>query len=247
MIWATPEDMIWFGYPRARNPETLRAKVAGFQKPGVRVIPYSTPFVLSIGSPESRLYGHEWLRVGEGDSAALVVRGQTPEQATSHVVVWGLAGGEKVIDVDLTESSTQRIGFPLPDGWSTPQLVGFSPHGDELVVADREAGVTFYDADSGESRRNLAPEGTTLNNVGAWSLSPDGRQLAVFGLQDRENEVAAALYDATTGQRRVRLPTHTKYPPIAVQWNHDRSRIALKSGRHEQSDKVNTAPSRVGG
>ena len=75
MIWANQEDMIWFGYPKARDPEALRAKVAGFQKPGARVIPYSTPFVLSIDSPESRLYGHEWLRVGEGDSgSADVVR-----------------------------------------------------------------------------------------------------------------------------------------------------------------------------
>ncbi|HJN14617.1 MAG TPA: DUF6067 family protein, partial [Armatimonadota bacterium] len=70
MIWANQEDMIWFGYPKARDPEALRAKVAGFQKPGARVIPYSTPFVLSIDSPESRLYGHEWLRVGEGDSGS---------------------------------------------------------------------------------------------------------------------------------------------------------------------------------
>ena len=70
MIWTNPEDMLWFGYPRARDAEALRAKVAGFQKPGARVIPYSTPFLLSIESPESHLYGHEWVRVGEGDSGS---------------------------------------------------------------------------------------------------------------------------------------------------------------------------------
>ena len=70
LIWTNKNDMIWFGYPQARNPAELREKVAGFHKRNVRVIPYSTPFLLSIESPESRLYGNEWLRVGEGDSGS---------------------------------------------------------------------------------------------------------------------------------------------------------------------------------
>ena len=75
MIWTNSEDMIWFGYPRARDPGALRDRVAGLHERDVRVIPYSTPFLLSIESPESGLYGHEWLRVGEGDSgSADVVR-----------------------------------------------------------------------------------------------------------------------------------------------------------------------------
>lgn len=70
LIWANKKDMVWFGYPRARDPEALTAQAAALHKRNVRVIPYSTPFLLSIESPESRLYGPEWLRVGEGDSGS---------------------------------------------------------------------------------------------------------------------------------------------------------------------------------
>ena len=75
MIWTNPKEMVWFGYPKARDPETLRARVAGIQKRNVSVIPYSCPFLFSVDSPENKLYGVEWVRQGEGDSgSADVVR-----------------------------------------------------------------------------------------------------------------------------------------------------------------------------
>ena len=75
LVWTNPEDMIWFGYPRARDPEALAKKIADHHRRRVTVVPYSCPFLLSLDSPESRLYGPEWLRLGEGDSgSADVVR-----------------------------------------------------------------------------------------------------------------------------------------------------------------------------
>lgn len=164
--------------------------------------------------------------------AALLVQGPA-ESATSRIVVWDSATAEQLIAIDLTDSVAQQVGWPFPGGWSTPQLLGYSPDGEELIVADRAGGVTFYSAATGVPRRILTPEGTTLNNFGAWSLSPDGSQLAVFGLQNQENEVAADLYDAATGRRRLRIPTHTIYPPVAVAWNGDGSRVVLLSSGGE--------------
>ena len=70
LIWTNPKDMIWFGYPRARDPKALKARIDDFHRRNVTVVPYSCPFLLSINSPESTLYGAEWLRLGEGDSGS---------------------------------------------------------------------------------------------------------------------------------------------------------------------------------
>ena len=48
----------------------------------------------------------------------------------------------------------------------------------------------MLDAATGVRRRIIAPEGTVLNQIGKWSLSPDGTTLAVLGVKDRYNEIA---------------------------------------------------------
>lgn len=75
LIWTNPKEMIWFGYPQARDPKALKAKIAGMHKRRVTVVPYSCPFLFPLDCPESKLYGVEWVRLGEGDSgSADVVR-----------------------------------------------------------------------------------------------------------------------------------------------------------------------------
>ena len=78
--------------------------------------------------------------------------------------------------------------------------------------------------------RIIAPEGTELNrSAGSWSLSPGGQTLGVLGLLGRENEVAVAFYDSVTGKPGLQIPVDSEYPPIAMRWSRDGSRIALIS------------------
>lgn len=159
--------------------------------------------------------------------AAVVVQGSSSDQATCRLMVWDAATGREALTIGFEDEKVQLVGFPLPSGWATPQFIGFTPNGKELVIASRRGGVTFYDASNGRPLRVIAPEGTALSRYGGWSLSRDGRQLAVIGLERFKNEIGVAIYDALSGKIRHQLPLHTKYPPIAMAWNEVGSRLVL--------------------
>jgi serine/threonine protein kinase/WD40 repeat protein len=150
--------------------------------------------------------------------AAIVTRRPDNEPASFEIVKWNVETGENVLAVQVEDEA--------------PMLVGFTRSGDELLVARRSrGGVLVLDADTGQQRRIIAPEGTTLNRMGNWSLSPDGKTLAVLGLERLSNEIAVALYDAVTGKPGLRIPVDTKYPPPAMKWSPDGRRIALVSSQ----------------
>ena len=126
LVWTNPEDMIWFGYPRAREPEVLAKKIADFHRRRVTVIPYSCPFLLSLDCPESRLYGPEWLRLGEGDSgSADVVRmggcAQYVPPSSPHYADFSLWAHERFV---------REIGWDgLYFDHSTVKALDFAPAG----------------------------------------------------------------------------------------------------------------------
>jgi len=153
-----------------------------------------------------------------GTHVAVFVTRRRPsgERISCHVVLWNLATGEESLAIDIKEIN--------------PQLVGFSHDGKELMVGQRAGGgLLLLDATTGVRRRIIAPEGTTLNRFGKWSLSPDGTTLAVLGVNGRYNETAVEFYDASTGEPGLRIPVHTEYPPTAMRWSPDGSRLALVS------------------
>jgi len=160
-----------------------------------------------------------------GTDVAVFVTRRRPsgERISCHVVLWNTTTGEESLEIDIKERN--------------PQLVGFSRDGKEILVGQRAGGgLLVLDAATGVRRRIIAPEGTILNRVGKWSLSPDGTTLAVLGVKGRYNEIAVEFYDATTGEPGLRIPVHTEYPPTAIRWSPDGSRLALVSSQWTSTD-----------
>jgi WD40 repeat protein/tetratricopeptide (TPR) repeat protein len=76
----------------------------------------------------------------------------------------------------------------------------FSPDGSLLAAGTADGNVRFYNAATGEDRRNLAGHGGAVR---ALAFSPDGRTLAAAG-----SDFAVALLDPQTGRQRAVLADH---------------------------------------
>ncbi len=155
--------------------------------------------------------------------AAIVTRRADGKPVSFEVVQWNVESGEEVFAAVIEDEN--------------PNLVGFSSNGEELMVAQRgSGGVLVLDASTGVRRRIIAPERTVLNQFGKWSLSPDGRTLAVLGLAGHYNDIAVTLYDAKTGELGLRIPVDSEYPPLAMTWTSDSRRLALVSAQWVSTD-----------
>jgi WD40 repeat protein len=116
------------------------------------------------------------------------------------------------------------------------RLLGYSPDGASVVVghydfsSQREAGVVFYDAATGELQRSipvpssLRPwwidfSGQTIGAVGSGDTTLSGIQVSAIGRAD------VVLLDLATGQERLRLRGHDGFDHYAL--SPDGSRLAL--------------------
>lgn len=84
------------------------------------------------------------------------------------------------------------------------------------------AGYEVWDLASGEKVRLSVPEGRTVSG-GVWS--PDGTQIAYWGLTDTENELYVA--DAGTGRSRRVLSGALLTQVTSIDWLHDSRRVVV--------------------
>jgi WD40 repeat protein len=98
--------------------------------------------------------------------------------------------------------------LPLKEKVSYLDL-SFSPDGRTLLAVDREAEIVqFWDVAKGQLRRRLRVPGLARTHQNAdLLLSGDGKTLA-----SREEHSVVRVWDASTGQPRLRFPGHVRTP-----------------------------------